>query len=167
MRARRHLQDSFAIVRVIGNSMAPAFRHGDVLLARAPTRALRRGDVVVFKVQTAEYFDGAARTTARHPGLPPYRVKRIAACSGEQAPGWLPEHLKASHGGRVPPGHVVVSGDAPRSESSTSLGYIAEEDIEKVVVKRLRRGARDDAPPEAELRGVPYSTFLSGSETPH
>ena len=114
----------FVAVRVVGDSMAPGLRSGQVLLVRrAPLAAVRRDQVVVF---------------APPPGLPafegdpPWLVKRAVALPGDAVP--------ASVGaGVVPAGRFAVLGDnASRSYDSRKGGLFAESSLLGVMVRVLR-----------------------------
>lgn len=120
----RWLRRDFVVAVVRGDSMAPTYRDGQRVLTRRFTGPVRTGDVVVFRVAPA---------ANPVPGDPPWRIKRIAAVAGEPVPPWLGEH------GRVPPGHLVVSGDNPRSQDSRQLGFVAMSTVVGVV--RTRRMA--------------------------
>ncbi len=111
------------IVTVRGNSMLPTYRDGDVLLA-VRHWPLRSGRTVVFR-------------TPPWGGGPPYRVKRLIAVAGEPTPGWV---LAAVPGVPVPPGRVVVRGDADGSEDSKHYGYVSTRHVIGVVAGRLRSG---------------------------
>jgi signal peptidase I len=112
------------LVSVRGDSMRPTYSAGDVLLG-VRTTAARRGRVIVFR---PPYL-------SRDRNDPPYRVKRVVAVSGDPTPEWV---AAQPPGGRVPAGHVVVHGDADRSEDSRHYGFINRADILAVVIGRLR-----------------------------
>ena len=123
--ARRRL----LVVRVHGNSMLPTYTDGDLLLADRARRA-RTGAPIVFRTpEPARHdLDGGAD--------PPYRVKRVAAVAGDPTPAWLPGHHA---GDRVPPGRIVVRGDAGNSEDSRHYGAVAGSDVLAVVIGRIRK----------------------------
>src|SRR4051794_36138555 len=125
--------------------MAPTFRHGDRLLSYRRSLPPRKGDVVVFGVTPADYPE-LAEPSAEHPAqaMLALRVKRVVACAGDPVPAWMSERCRGGDG-RVPDGHVVVAGDAPRSEGSRELGFIAHERIQAVIVRRLRTRRIDAA----------------------
>ncbi|SCE67740.1 signal peptidase I [Micromonospora purpureochromogenes] len=109
------------VVRVNGGSMSPALSDGDLLLA-VRRRACRVGQVVLFG----------------HPGAgpsdPPHLVKRVAATAGQPVPADLRAAVDAD---RVPPGHLLVRGDNPRSLDSRRLGWIPARTVTGVVLVRL------------------------------
>ena len=121
----RWLRGRWLSVTVRGSSMAPTFRDGQRLVVRRSRAgaALRCGDVIVFAL-TADQI-ASEKTEAI-----PYRVKRVAAVAGDPVPDWL---RPLATDARVPPGHVVVSGDNPRSQDSRHLGYIDARSIVAVV----------------------------------
>ncbi|MEV6306390.1 S26 family signal peptidase [Actinoplanes sp. NPDC051861] len=95
------LRARWCLVTVRGNSMAPTYTDGDVLLVRCGGR-LRRGVPVVF----------------RTPGEtdPPFLVKRLVALAGERHPAFSEP---------VPPGRIAVLGDnTGRSQDSRHFGPI-------------------------------------------
>jgi len=96
---------AFMVVTVRGHSMTPTLHDGERLVARRWSARARpaTGDIIVFQ-----------------PDPLGYRIKRIAGVAGDPVPGWLAR----DPGGRIPPGHVIVRGDNPRSEGSRELGYI-------------------------------------------
>ncbi|SHF93148.1 signal peptidase I [Streptoalloteichus hindustanus] len=99
-------------VTVRGHSMSPTLHDGQRLVARRLRRHPRRGDVIVFRVPDDEL---------------PHRIKRVAAVAGDPLPDWLAPALPGlSH---VPPGHVAVVGDNPRSQDSRQLGLVDCRDV--------------------------------------
>jgi signal peptidase I len=136
--ARALIARAVRIVRVRGESMAPALREGDRVLAIRPGwwRPVRRGDIVVGHVP------GEDRTWLF--------VKRVHALGGEVArvprdrlaEGTPVEHLGGTIDGpdaawAVPPGHVFVKGDAGSTADSASWGPIPLSELVGVVVRRL------------------------------
>ena len=113
----------WTVALVRGGSMSPTFADGERVLAER-RRAYRVGEVVVFR----------PRLAYRHPGDPRWRIKRVAAVAGDPLPDWLagPGFPPA-----VPPGHLVVSGDNPRSQDSRQLGFIATAAVAGRVVRQL------------------------------
>ena len=99
-------------VTVRGNSMSPALRDGQKLLARRLFRRPRHDEVIVFRVPDPEL---------------PHRVKRVAAVAGDPVPAWLAETLPGL--AHVPDGFVAVVGDNPRSQDSRQLGLIDCRDV--------------------------------------
>jgi signal peptidase I len=111
----------FILVRVVGTSMCPSFLPGELVIARRLRVGERcnRGDVIVFE-------------TPRHLSKcgPAHRIKRAVAVGGDPVPSWLelsPHDVPA--GAVVPPGSIVVVGDAEGSESSRQLGFVPADAI--------------------------------------
>ena len=98
-------------------------RDGQRILARRPRRdqAFTAGDVVVFSLP------GPLAHAARANRDVAYRVKRIATAAGDLLPGWFEGSVTG--GARVPRDHFVVRGDAPASEDSRHLGFVARAQI--------------------------------------
>ncbi len=109
----------FTIATVRGISMTPTFADGTRVLA-VRRAEYRPGEVIVFRI----------RRTARRDLK--WRIKRVAAGPGDPVPSWMP-----GGAGAVPPGHVLVSGDNPRSQDSRELGYIPHARIAGRVVRVL------------------------------
>lgn len=146
------------IVRVVGDSMAPAIRDGEVLIARRVRGALRLDDVVVFvpprRAVEADFDDGDAD--------PVFRVKRVAALPGDPIPDWAAAARDAAHDGRIPSGRVVVKGDAVDSQDSRHYGLVALDDVVGVVVRA--RAARGNAEGAASRDGRLPSTTTRNSK---
>jgi signal peptidase I len=131
-RARRR----WVVVRVVGGSMAPTFRDGELVIARRVRGGpLRRGDVVVFAPPPAPI---AFAEGEQDPAL---RVKRVAALPGDAIPRWAAAARAEAGDGPVPPGRLVVEGDAAESQDSRHYGLVALADVFGIV----RRGARGPA----------------------
>lgn len=111
----RLLQRRLWQVRVSGDSMAPTYPHGALLLCEVLDRRsrLRPGDVVVFAVPPPS--DGSQVS----PEQEPLNLKRLAALPGDRfAHPTLGE-------APVPAGHAIVLGDRPeRSMDSRTFGPI-------------------------------------------
>ncbi|MFJ3229739.1 S26 family signal peptidase [Streptomyces sp. NPDC086787] len=122
----RALRSRFALIRVTGWSMAPAFADGDRLLVRR-TRSVRRGDAVVFR-NPFDYGDAEARLD--------WLVKRVSALPGDPVPPEVREVVDAPEGGLVPAGSLVVRGDAARTQDSRHFGYVPEASLLGVVLTR-------------------------------
>ena len=114
--------------RVVGDSMRPTLRDGDLVLT-VPVwfRDLTKGQVVVVR----DPRDPTRQT-----------IKRVAALAGDLAS--LPDGPS-----EVPPGHVAVVGDDPtRSTDSRTYGPVAADLVERHVMlrwgvsPRLRRWAQ-------------------------
>jgi signal peptidase I len=127
----------YLVVTVRGSSMYPALEPGDrVLVDRTGGARPTSGDVVALRLPPDARGDGGDHGPARCVGGT-LLVKRLAAVEGEGIPDVVP----APAGGRrvVPPGKVVLLGDAPYSLDSRAWGCVPEEWIVGVVVRRLRR----------------------------
>lgn len=112
------------VVTVEGNSMAPTLQHGQRLVAARLMRSTApcTGQIIVFEVER-RFGHGDLM----------HRVKRVAAIAGDPVPAWVRQALGATAESRVPPGHVVVAGDNPRSQDSRQLGYVPVRAIVAVV----------------------------------
>ncbi|MEV0623447.1 S24/S26 family peptidase [Nonomuraea sp. NPDC050404] len=133
---RRHL----LIVTVAGDSMRPAYRDGDRLLAvRRPAVRIRTGRVVV-----AESPDRDTLTWPPRPSAAPL-IKRVAALAGEPAP------TGSGEGGRVPAGRVALLGDnAAASFDSRQAGCFPTDRVVAVVIARLPGKAPENGTPMME-----------------
>ncbi|WP_063627915.1 S26 family signal peptidase [Actinospica robiniae] len=116
-------------VTVVGESMTPTFRDGERLLVRRTGRA-RVGQVVVLDNREP----GARRGYADRQS-PDLLVKRLAAVSGDPVPEPVYDAVGAGPGDRVPPGRIVVLGDAPGSVDSRSWGYLAADRLRGVALR--------------------------------
>jgi signal peptidase I len=112
--ALARLRRRYVVVVVVGHSMQPTLADGDRLLVRRASHGRYRvGQIVVFKT-----------AGPRLEGDPAWRIKRVAALPGDPAPAWM-----RTPAATVPPGHLVVRGDNPRSETSEEIGYLPLESI--------------------------------------
>jgi signal peptidase I len=98
--------------------MIPTFRPGEAVLARRRGRheRPRRGQIVV------------CRLPEGIPGPPGLLIKRVVAVAGQPVPGG--EEI-------VPPGHVYLCGDGPRSYDSRSFGPLPTGSVVGRVIARL------------------------------
>jgi signal peptidase I len=113
------LRRRYVVITVRGSSMTPTYRDGDrVLVRRLTVGLLRTGDVVV--------------ALRRSPGE--YVIKRLAAVPGDLSPVAVAGSDPASP---VPPGRVVLLGDAVRSVDSRQDGFYRAEDVVGVVARSL------------------------------
>lgn len=144
--ARRRL----IVVTVFGQSLSPALRHGDRVLALRGLggRRLRRGDVVLIDSRRGRGPGGPEIRTG--PDARPF-VKRIAALPGETLTTRIDElepHERERqipfHDGsgqrtwHVPPGHVFVRGDLPLGgNDSLTWGPVPFEALLGRVVMKL------------------------------
>jgi signal peptidase I len=110
----------FVAVRVVGDSMAPGLRSGQVLLVRRASLAdVRPGQVVVF---------APPPDLPAFEGDPPWLVKRVAALPGEVFGSAV-----------VPAGRFAVLGDnASRSYDSRRAGLFTADALLGVMVRVLR-----------------------------
>lgn len=122
----RVLRSRLALIRVTGSSMTPAFADGDRLLVRRTTR-VRRGDAVVFR-NPVPFGDGDDALA--------WLVKRVSALPGDAVPPDVREIVGAPDGGRVPPGSLIVRGDAARTQDSRHFGYVPQSSLLGVVLTR-------------------------------
>jgi signal peptidase I len=140
--ALRCVRGQLQFALVVGESMSPTFHHGDLVIGRRRVVSVTRGDAIIFSVEPSDHGDSGDGLPADEQGSARLRrrLKRIVAIEGDQAPSSLPQILRQRHHGRVPPGHVAVAGDNPHSEGSAQLGYVEVEQVESVVIGRLRKG---------------------------
>ena len=117
-------------VTVTGSSMAPTLRPGDrVLVRRASTRSLRRGDLVVF-------------ARPREPRRS-WMIKRVLAGPGDPVPRVEVPVLWGYQESQVPRTCFVVVGDNPAdSYDSRQFGYVRAKDLLGVVVRPGHRFGR-------------------------
>ncbi|MER7274080.1 S26 family signal peptidase [Dactylosporangium sp. NPDC000244] len=109
------LRRAFLVVTVTGRSMSPTFEPGDrVLLRRGRART---GDVVVV-------------------GPGNLVIKRLAAVAGDPVPRHEVPALALVVESTVPPGKMVLLGDALESSDSRQLGYF---DADRIVGRAVRR----------------------------
>jgi signal peptidase I len=120
-------QREFVTVQVTGQSMEPAFRNGERLLASSAywlVGPIRKHDVVV----------------AQRKGEREHLIKRVAFLPGETVPWqFIPEDWPFEGGEfRVPPGHYFLLGDnLAASEDSRKFGPVPFAEIQgKVVLVR-------------------------------
>ncbi|MFI6472826.1 S26 family signal peptidase [Streptomyces sp. NPDC050516] len=122
----RALRAHVTLVRVTGSSMAPAFADGDRLLVRR-TQRVRLGDAVVFR-NPLPFGDGDEALS--------WLVKRVSAMPGDPVPPEVRAVVGAADGSLVPPGSLVVRGDAARTQDSRHFGYVPQSALLGVVVTR-------------------------------
>jgi signal peptidase I len=112
------LRRALLVVTVEGTSMVPTLHPGDRVLVRR-TRTVRTGDVAVLGTAGA------------------YRVKRVAAVSGETVPPGVDAVAGALP--TVPPDGLVLLGDNPSdSFDSRQAGLFRVHDVIGVVLRPLR-----------------------------
>lgn len=101
------------VVTVDGGSMAPTYAPGRRLLVVRLPRVAFPGAVVVF----------APEPNADRIMTPRLLLKRVVAVAGQSVPADMrtPVLAQAEH---VPPGHLLVRGDNPRSLDSRQLGFV-------------------------------------------
>ncbi|MER6945856.1 S26 family signal peptidase [Nonomuraea sp. NPDC000554] len=140
--ARRHLM----LVTVRGDSMRPAYRDGQRLLAvRRPAVGVRAGRVVVTESPDRETLTWPERADGRAAAT--LLIKRVAATAGDHVPRGSVAGLAAGQRGRVPAGQVVLLGDnATVSFDSRQAGYFPADRVVAVVVGRLSGGTARDQP---------------------
>lgn len=130
------------VVRVVGQSMLPAFDDGQKLLARRASRVPATGTIVVVRP-----FGDAQLV-----------VKRVAATAGEPVPPEVAEQAGLPPGDVVPPGSLVVLGDnAGASIDSRVWGLLPESSVVAVVVRKMRLAAT----PQPEWQPMPESVPIA------
>jgi len=130
------LRRRYAVVRVTGRSMEPAYRSGDRVLVRRVTAGIRAGDVVAVEAPR----QGRWGTPAPGVGIVgrSWLIKRVAAVAGEPVPA---SGIPALAGERtVPDGCLVLLGDAGEiSFDSKQVGYFPAVRVLGVAVRQLPR----------------------------
>ncbi len=124
----------YLVVTVRGSSMCPTYDDADRVLVRR-TRSVRRsgplhGEVIVLRAPVRALAD-----------ISPLLVKRVAAVPGDEIP---PDFRQAAPLPLVPPGQLLVRGDNDHSADSRSFGLIDFGLIVGTVVrgKQLNHGGR-------------------------
>lgn len=117
-------------VTISGSSMEPAHKPGDrVLVKRVAPATLRTGEVVVVQRPSR---DGSWPADEVHLWL----LKRVAAVPGDPVPRDSVPALVSVTEPTVPPGHLVLLGDAGRgSFDSKQIGYFPMSRVLGVVVR--------------------------------
>jgi len=136
------LRRSFELVDVQGSSMEPTLRDGDRVLVRRTT-VFHRGDVVVIPVP-----DGPSAPE----DAPPWLVKRVSGVAGDPAADGCPA---------VPPGHLAVLGDNPRSLDSRTFGTVPSHTALGVAIRRMSR----DGQPARSLNRSRHPTSHGSGRT--
>ncbi|MFC5824133.1 S26 family signal peptidase [Nonomuraea insulae] len=116
------LRATYLVIRVSGNSMAPALTHGDRLLARRTgLAALRKGQIAV--------------VSSPHPTGSEFLIKRVAALPGDPVPDGVRRVVADDV---VPAGRFVLIGDNTEvSFDSREHGFFHADDLRAVTVKKL------------------------------
>jgi hypothetical protein len=120
----------FLVVIVQGNSMAPVYNDGDMLLAvrRPKSHSWRPGDILVFtRTDLLEIL----------PEDPKYLVKRVIAVPGDSVAG-LPFLADSANQGLMPEGRLLLQGTGA-AQTSSSYYAIYTDAVLGSVVCRLRR----------------------------
>ncbi|MEU8407784.1 signal peptidase I [Micromonospora sp. NPDC048842] len=129
----------YAHVLITGSSMEPTYHDGDrILVRRLPHQRFRVGDVVVI-----ECPDDRGSWSSTPPGRRDlnriWMIKRVMALPGDPVPRALVPALTTVPEEFVPPGQVVVLGDAGRrSYDSKHVGYFP---MDRVLGVALRPAA--------------------------
>lgn len=125
------LRRRYLVITVRGASMEPALTSGDrVLVDRR-----RRGSAAVGDLVALRHAGQAPAAPGMPAGAAGMFVKRVAAVGGEPIPPAVP--LPPGGARTVPPGTVVLLGDAHYSLDSRAWGCVPAEWIVGVVVRRL------------------------------
>jgi signal peptidase I len=116
------LRATYLVIRVRGNSMAPALTHGDRILSRrTQLAALRNGQIVV--------------VLSPRPAGSKFLVKRVAALPGDPVPEWV---RKVVADDVVPAGRFVLIGDnTEASFDSREHGFFHADDLHAVTLRKL------------------------------
>ncbi|WP_439679531.1 S26 family signal peptidase [Embleya sp. MST-111070] len=122
------VRSRIALIRVTGMSMAPTFVDGERLVVRRAA-TVRRGDAIVFRNPVRRGDTDGLR----------WLVKRVIAVPGDPVPHEVRAAVRAATGAMVPPGSLVVRGDAPRSQDSRHFGYVPTTSVLGVVRDAPRR----------------------------
>lgn len=118
------LRRGLVLIRVVGDSMLPSYRAGDRIVVRR-SRRYRPGDVVVFRA--------------------PYRsdvewlLKRVVAVAGQPVPA---DCRAAVPNAVVPPGQLLVRGDAAHSQDSRHFGPVPLAEVLGVALRPDSRTLR-------------------------
>jgi signal peptidase I len=115
-------RERWLVVTVVGQSMVPALVDGQRVLARRPQRGQRFaiGDVVVFALPAPLARQARANRDVA------YRVKRIAAVTGDPLPAWLARDVSygarpvAAEGGEPVPGWLARAVTAASRDSTAA-----------------------------------------------
>jgi signal peptidase I len=119
----------FLVVTVEGSSMEPTYRPGDRLLVRRCSGDdVAAGVVVAFRPPPRDPSLGA---------LPALLVKRVAAVAGDPVVAAVDPSVLQVPGPVVPPGHLLVLGDSPRSLDSKAWGYLPSSSVVGVIVRPI------------------------------
>ncbi len=118
-------------VTISGSSMEPAHMPGDrILVKRVAPAGLRAGEVVVVQRPARDGTWPAG-------GEPAWLLKRVAAVPGDPVPRDTVPALASVAEQTVPPGRLVLLGDAGRgSFDSKQIGYFPMSRVLGVVVVR-------------------------------
>jgi signal peptidase I len=109
----------FLVVTVAGVSMEPGLRHGDrVLIRRYRYAPVQVGDILVFRDPDGQQA-----------------IKRVAAVADDA----VPDSVRPVTGGTevVPPGMLVLLGDASHSGDSRQWGFIPADQALGVMIRKL------------------------------
>lgn len=157
------LRRRYVVIDIVGVSMEPSYPSGGrVLVKRTPYPRVMRGEVVVFehfyghgtRDEHGEHGSGpdlsaasrsrrgvARRRSSLFGHLSPYRswlLKRVVAVPGDPVPRYHVPALRDTPESLVPRGRLVVLGDnPPASLDSRQFGYLPQERLLGVVVRRL------------------------------
>ncbi|MCG5219623.1 S26 family signal peptidase [Streptosporangium soli] len=116
------LRATYLVIRVCGDSMAPALTHGERLLSRrTDLAALRNGQIAV--------------VSSPFPTGGKFLIKRVAALPGDPVPEQV---RKVVADDVVPAGRFVLIGDNTEvSFDSREHGFFHADDLQAVTVRKM------------------------------
>ncbi|MBC6459731.1 S26 family signal peptidase [Actinomadura sp. HBU206391] len=164
------------VVTVDGQSMEPALRAGDRVLARRTgVGAVKAGQVIVLR-STGGHMQPIARGPRLEDGTVStagegFLIKRLVARPGDTAPSEFGPPGAVRRGDIVPPEAILAVGDNPgHSFDSRQAGYLPAVNMVGVAVRTLRR-PKKRPPRSLALRCRPLSmpefALERCSTTPH
>lgn len=135
------LTQVFMITQVKGNSMFPALKDGDLLIAFRMQRDYAKKDVIVYTVDGETHI---GRILARETDFVMLDDSGNLLVNGTTQTGEImyPTYAKEAYSYplAIPEGHVFVLGDyRTQTEDSRDFGPISMEDVEGKIITILRR----------------------------
>jgi signal peptidase I len=161
MVAAARLRSSLVAVQVVGISMQPTLFEGErVLVRRTTAAAVRRGQLVVFA--QPQPLPGPPS-----PDYPSWLIKRVVALPGDPVPRDLPPSSLTNGESAVPPGKLVVLGDnRDHSFDSRRIGYIDEDSLLGVVLRRMTSRAAQLTPQTSVISRLQLPVLQSSTGGP-